>query len=181
MNDVSAIPGEGWDIGPDGMPHRLAARLLLFDHAGRVLLARGHDAQQPSRSWWFTVGGGIEPGESAKEAAVRELHEESGLRIDPALVAGPVATRSAVFDFLARRVRQDEEFFVARLEQAAGRLDTRGWTDVERSFMDELRWFTLEELGRVRIEVFPTELPGLLAWLRDGWDGRVRSLPPQLE
>ena len=32
--------------------------------------------------YWHTIAGGIEAGESPDEAARRELHEESGLRID---------------------------------------------------------------------------------------------------
>jgi 8-oxo-dGTP pyrophosphatase MutT (NUDIX family) len=33
-------------------------------------------------SYWHTVAGGIESGETAEEAALRELHEETGLRAD---------------------------------------------------------------------------------------------------
>src|SRR5690606_42109346 len=58
------------------------------------------DVDQPHRSWWFTVGGGIDPGETPHQAAVRELFEETGLRLDPAELVGPVIVRSAVFDFL---------------------------------------------------------------------------------
>ena len=51
-----------WPLDADGYPHREAARVLLFDDTGRVLLAMGHDEDQPERSWWFTIGGGIEAG-----------------------------------------------------------------------------------------------------------------------
>ena len=58
-----------WPVDADGYPHREAARVLLFDGEGRVLLAKGHDEDQPERSWWFTIGGGIEAGEEPREAA----------------------------------------------------------------------------------------------------------------
>ena len=47
---------------------RNAARVLLIDPGGRLLLVHGGDPADPSAgSWWFTPGGGMEPGESAEE------------------------------------------------------------------------------------------------------------------
>ncbi len=164
-----------WQPGPDGMPFRRAARVLLFDDADRLLLVRGHDVHEPERSWWFTIGGGIAPGETAVEAAVRELREETGIRLEPRELAGPVLTRSAIFDFRARHVRQDEEIFLARTSQDAV-LDTSGWEAAELEFMDEVRWFHLDELAAVTIEVFPEGLVEIARGLLDGWDGVTRDL-----
>ena len=72
--------GPAWVPGPDGVPFRRGARLVLLDRADRVLMVQGHDVDQPERHWWFTPGGGIDPGESSVEAAVRELREERLLR-----------------------------------------------------------------------------------------------------
>lgn len=168
--------GPDWVPGPDGVPYRRGARLLLLDEQDRVLLVRGHDVDEPSRSWWFTVGGGIAPGESPREAAVRELFEETGLRVEPEDLEGPVLLREAFFDFRARLVRQDEEFFLARV-RGAGPLDFSGWEETELEFMDEVRWFTLDELAAVTIEVFPEGLLGLLRELVGGWDGVTRHAP----
>lgn len=170
--------GADWVEGPDGVPFRRGARLILLDAAGRVLMVRGHDVDNPSRSWWFTVGGGIDPGETGVDAAVRELAEETGLVVDAADVVGPVARRRAVFDFAARTVRQDEEFFVARLAEP-GPIATDGWTDVERSFMDEVRWWDLDALEQVAEEVFPDLFVPLVRELLVGWDGVVRDLPDE--
>lgn len=53
-----------------------AAGVAIFDGAGRILLARHvHD------SLWATPGGGVEPGESPLDAAVREVREETGLLV----------------------------------------------------------------------------------------------------
>jgi 8-oxo-dGTP pyrophosphatase MutT (NUDIX family) len=171
--------GPDWVTGPDGVPFRRGARLILVDESDRVLMVRGHDVDNPDRSWWFTVGGGIDPGESSVDAAVREVAEEAGLVVDPASIVGPVATRSAVFDFARQTVRQDEEFFLARIE-AAGPMVTDGWTEIERSFMDEIRWWHLDELADVAQEVFPARFVPLVRDLLTGWDGVVRRLPDEL-
>lgn len=165
----SFLPGEGWRTGADGMPRRDAARVVVLDADGRVLLVRGHDADRPERTWWFTVGGGIDPGEDAEQAAVREVAEETGLVLDPARLVGPVATRSAIFDFQARSVRQHETFFAYRLaERGAAELSRDGWTDVERAFMDEAAWWTLPALRAITVEVFPSQLADLVALVADG-------------
>lgn len=159
-------PGEGWRVGDDGVPYRHAARVLLLDADDRLLLVRAHDADQVERTWWFTVGGGIDPGETPEVAAVREVAEETGLVIDAGALVGPVASRWALFDFFARSVRQHEVFFVHRLPvtgTAAEELSTAGWTAVERSFVDELGWWSLEQLREIDGEVFPARLPELLA------------------
>ncbi len=165
-------------LGDDGVYFRRGARVILLDPDDRVLMVRGHDVDQPERSWWFTVGGGIDPGETAHEAAVRELFEETGIRLDPAELVGPVVVRSAVFDFLRRPVRQDEEFFLARVDETR-EPSTDGWTDVERDFVDEVRWWDLDELARVPQEVFPAGLVELVRGLLPTWDGVVRRLADQ--
>ncbi len=171
---------DGWQRGPDGMLVRHAARVILLDAAGRVLLGRGHDGDQPERSWWFTIGGGIAPGESDLDAALREVREETGLTLDPTALRGPVLTRSAIFDFYREHCRQHEVFYLARVAAGDG-LSRDGWTDLERALLDDLRWFSPAELRAVDIEVFPVDLPELVETFAAGWDGVIRHIGDVVE
>ncbi|MGC4943393.1 NUDIX hydrolase [Kribbella sp. DT2] len=55
------------------------AVVLLVDSSSRLLLRY---AEPPARTGWDLPGGHVEPGETPLEAAVRELHEETGWRLD---------------------------------------------------------------------------------------------------
>ena len=61
---------------------------VIRDDEGRLLLVkRGHE---PGAGLWSLPGGRIEPGETDAEALVREMHEETGLEIEPGPLLGAV-------------------------------------------------------------------------------------------
>jgi len=57
---------------------RPSARVLLLDEADRLLLFSSRD-ESAGITRWYAVGGGVRPGESHEQAALRELREETGL------------------------------------------------------------------------------------------------------
>ncbi|MGJ3508359.1 NUDIX hydrolase [Enemella sp. A6] len=180
--NLPADPGEEWRPGPDGIPWRAAARVLVLDAEGNILLLEGHDDDDGDHRWWFTIGGGIATGEDARTGAVRELAEEAGFVVDPAELVGPVAKRSAIFRFARRTVRQDEEFFVWRTDRVRPGISTAGWTETEQDLLDQARWFSateLEELIAGGQTVYPLDLTDLLRAVQP-WDGRVRVLLEQV-
>ena len=70
--------------GPDRRSHRVhVVAGVLRDRRGRILLARRTAGRDLAGAWEFP-GGKVEPGETAREALARELHEELGIRIDAA-------------------------------------------------------------------------------------------------
>lgn len=164
-----------WPLDADGYPHREAARVLLFDGEGRVLLAKGHDEDQPERFWWFTIGGGIEEGEDPRSAAVREVFEETGIELAPDDLVGPVLYRTAEFDFLAVTARQDEWFFLAHTPSTA--LSREGWTDLERSVIDCQAWWDIDEaVDQIDADIYPAQILEYARSWRHGWDGRMIRL-----
>lgn len=56
--------------------------LVVVEHEGRVLLVR--EAKHGQK--WYAPAGGIEPGETIVEAAVRETMEEAGVRVEPTAI-----------------------------------------------------------------------------------------------
>ena len=139
---------------------RRAARVLLLDPAGRVLMLHGWDPARPSHTYWFTVGGGLEPGETPLDAAVREAFEETGLRLSAADLVGPVRTDTVSFPFDGSWFSQEQSFFVAR---AAGTtVDLSRLNEVEQGCIDEARWWSLDALSRTTERFYPADLPSLL-------------------
>ena len=135
---------------------RPAARILVTDPAGRVLLFRFTPDDRPP--FWCTPGGAVDPGESYEQAAARELTEETGLALDP----GPqVAQRTA--DFLTIEgveVTADERYFRVRTD--ASEIDTTGHTALERRVMRDWRWFERAEIPTYAETIFPEDLVALL-------------------
>jgi 8-oxo-dGTP diphosphatase len=72
---------------------------IVTDDAGRLLLVkRGHE---PEAGRWSLPGGRVKPGEDDWPAVVREVHEETGLWVEPGGLIGAVerpAPDGAVFD-----------------------------------------------------------------------------------
>lgn len=166
-----------WTLAADGVWTRRAARVITADAAGRILLMQGVDPYDTSsRTWWFTPGGGLEPEEPERDGAARELFEECGFRVDADDLVGPVAWRSASFEYFRRACRQDEVLFFVRLTGDAA-VRTDGWTDVERASVRQVRWWPLEELAATDETIYPPALPGLAAQLvADGWDSTLRTV-----
>jgi 8-oxo-dGTP pyrophosphatase MutT (NUDIX family) len=153
---------------------RPSARVVLLDDDNRVLLFEAADPGDAEEPFWVTVGGGVEDGEEPRRAAVRELHEETGVQLEEQDLVGPVWRRHTVYRFDGTAYASREWYFVAR--SADPRIDTSGFDDVEAASVRQHRWWTAEELRRSGVSVYPVQLPELLPAVANGWDGVTRTI-----
>lgn len=139
---------------------RTAVRILLLSQSTRVLMFEGRDLSDLSdtKRYWFTAGGGVEPGESLMEAAKRELCEETGLEDVPLI--GPFHRCDVTFLNHGELMSQTEHYFAARTDQQS--LNHKGWTKLERAAVTQYRWWSLEELDREPVTFYPSDLVDLV-------------------
>jgi 8-oxo-dGTP pyrophosphatase MutT (NUDIX family) len=156
--------------GEHGVPsHRTSARVVLLDESGAVLLLCGSDPADPSfragaaPRWWFTVGGEVGNGERLAEAAARELAEETGLRVAPADMIGPVWRRDEVFEFNGSLIESEEFYLLHRTRRFEPSL--AGRTELERSYIHGARWCDANDIAELTAageQVYPRQLGELL-------------------
>ncbi|MCW6003618.1 NUDIX domain-containing protein [Micromonospora sp. CPCC 205371] len=146
---------------------RRSARILLLDAADRLLLIRSlHISGQPDGGHaWFTPGGGIEPGEDLATAAARELHEEIGLRADPADFRHVAYTTGHADLGWANGLFRDD-FLLHRV--SSHDVDTTGQNDLERSHYAGHRWWTAGELATTTETIYPNRLANVVSDLLTG-------------
>ncbi len=171
---VTADSAPAGETGP--VDRRTSARVLLLDDQGAVLLLCGSDpavTHAVAPRWWFTVGGQALPGERLVDAAVREIAEETGLRVDPTELVGPVWRRDSVIDFNDTVIASQEFYFVHRTTRFEP--TTVGRTQLELRYIHGHRWCdsaTIASLAAGGETVYPLQLGELLAEANLLADGR---------
>lgn len=143
------------------MRARPSARLLVVDPSGRILLFRfvHRNGALAGEDYWATPGGGVEDGETFEQAAIRELEEETGIRVQD--IGPEVGPREFVLQLPdGARVIADERFFLVRPKDAS--LSRDGWTVQEAEVMADHRWWSADELVHTSATVWPENLLAML-------------------
>ena len=140
------------------MRQRPTSRVVLIDPKSRILLMRFRDPHEDG-PFWATIGGGAKPGETPAEAASREAFEETGL-LDIAL--GPIVWYGEVKlkGHDGNPVLLQESYVVARTN--GGALNRDGWEELERKWVEDMRWWSFEEIASSTETIYPQGLAELL-------------------
>ncbi|WP_457278983.1 NUDIX hydrolase [Polaromonas sp. P5_D5] len=149
------------------MRRRLSSRLLVLNRAKSLLLFRfAHKTGAlKGKDYWATPGGGLEPGETFAEAAVRELKEETGIFV--ADVGDSISQREFILRLAdGEEVIADERFFVVTVEDHQTVLRDH-WTAEEVEVIKEHKWWNALELRLTSDIVWPDDIPEMLT--STGW------------
>ena len=129
---------------------RRAVRAILITEDHEVLLMRARAGYRPA--YWFTPGGGVDPGETEEACLRRELQEELGLvgfELGPLLIK-----RSFTMDRHPRFSEQHDSIYVIHHPRFEPFM-----SDVkEARSIDRLHFWPLHELRSTREVIFPDTL-----------------------
>jgi 8-oxo-dGTP diphosphatase len=118
---------------------------VIRDDAGRLLLVRrGH---APGLGLWSLPGGRVEAGETDAQALIRELREETGLKVEPTALLGSVERPAA-----------DDGTFLIRDYAAV----VTGGSLAAGDDAADVRWVSVEELASLPLT--PGLIEALTSW-----------------
>lgn len=168
------------DTPSQSIHQRPTARVLVLDPRDRVLMFFGEVGYslEPQRrpdatGFWMLPGGGVDPGESHDEAAVRELREETGM-ITPGELPW-IAQRDYTYFWKGRTIRTLERIYLHRSATTA--IDTSGWLAGDASWIRDMGWWTFDRLATTADIVRP---PGIVQLAADILAGRIPAEPVEL-
>lgn len=128
--------------------------VLVLDAGGRLLLVHhaGHD------DGWAVLGGAVEVGESPAEAAVREAHEEIGVRVRLRRLLAVLGGS----DYEVTYPNGDRVAYVTASFEAE---IVDGTPVADQDELDAVAWFRPDELPAVRLNQFARALLGDAGYL----------------
>ncbi len=131
-----------------------AVSVVVRDTQGRLLMIRRTD-----NNYWSIPGGGVEPGESVREAAIREVAEETGLSCDITGLVGVYSNPGHVAAYDDGEVRQEFSICLTG-RRAGGEIRTsRESSQVSFIYAADLHRYEIHPSIRLRIQHYLENRP----------------------
>ena len=112
-------------------------RVIIENDEQKILMVK---QEHPERTVWMVPGGGIEEGETAAEAVVREMKEETGLDVP----VGPMIFH--IEEVSEKRGQRFVNFFMATVAGGDMHLGMDPEFDDEHQVLKELKFLSREEI-----------------------------------
>ena len=137
---------------PQELPYRPCVGVALLNRQGLVWVGRRRDKQNDEGigHWWQMPQGGIDEGESAAQAAMRELREETGVTSAEVIAEAPdwltydLPAHLIGISWKGRYRGQKQKWFACRFVGADDEIDISGIG--HKAEFDQWRWAPITEL-----------------------------------
>ncbi|MCE9521153.1 MAG: RNA pyrophosphohydrolase [Alphaproteobacteria bacterium] len=135
-------------VDPESLPYRRCVGVMVFNAKGLVFVGR-RIFVEAGESWQMPQGG-VDAGEDLRAAALRELHEETGIRSVEVLAEAPGwfnydLPREVVGIALKGKFRgQTQKWFALRFLGVEGEIDLRAHGHPE---FDAWKWVPIDEVA----------------------------------
>lgn len=110
------------------------AAYALIERDGGTILVRVNEPDIPAHGKWTLPGGGIDPGEDPRDAAKREVFEETGLEV---VIQDLVEVDSEVLEYQGELLQTIRIVYRAAVLGGDIRAEIDGTTDECRLFSEE--------------------------------------------
>ena len=136
-------------------------------HRGSRLLLVRH--RHEDKEWWCLPGGGIEPGETPGEAALRELREEC-------CVEGEIIQQINYSNYMLGDIADDAYTFLVDIRDQQPQTGSDPELPADAQIIVKVAWLALDEVSeRDRAFLWGAGLLGIVTFLDEvtGWDDLV--------
>jgi len=131
------------------MQNRIRVGVLIFKE-NKILLVK-HVHPETGYTWWVPPGGGIKDKETIFEAAIREVHEETGLKVKLNKI---VYLRQFIYnEFKQNNI---DIYLISKLSKGTETIENIYGKGNDENFIKELKYFSKSDLKL--INVFPSIL-----------------------